>query len=238
MDNLYIVIPAYNEESNIDKVIREWHEVVVKIGGNSKLVVVDDGSKDGTYKKLLNLKDELAYLVPITKSNGGHGAAILYGYNYAIIHQAEYIFQTDSDGQTFAFEFWQFWQNRQDYEVQIGYRKKRQDGFLRVMISKTLKLTLAIIFKLNIADANAPFRLMRTCIVKKYISLVPEGFNFSNVLLSVLFEKNKVLMRYVPITFRQRQEGRSFVNLKNVFKIGLKAIKDFICVKKHLEIVK
>ena len=36
MNSLYIVIPAYNEESNIDKVIREWHEVVAKIGGNSK----------------------------------------------------------------------------------------------------------------------------------------------------------------------------------------------------------
>ena len=51
-ENLYIVIPAYNEEENIENVVREWHEIVEKIGQNSKLVVIDDGSKDNTYKKL------------------------------------------------------------------------------------------------------------------------------------------------------------------------------------------
>lgn len=51
MDNLYIVIPAYNEEENIEKVVEEWYQVIkdYKQGQNSRLVVIDDGSKDNTY---------------------------------------------------------------------------------------------------------------------------------------------------------------------------------------------
>ena len=52
MDRLYIVIPAYNEEENIEQVIRDWHPVVERHSaeGTSRLVVIEDGSKDGTYK--------------------------------------------------------------------------------------------------------------------------------------------------------------------------------------------
>lgn len=56
MESLYIIIPAYNEEENIRKVAVEWHEVVEKIGDNSKLVIINDGSKDSTLKKLNELK--------------------------------------------------------------------------------------------------------------------------------------------------------------------------------------
>ena len=59
MNKLYIVIPTYNEEENIEEVVNEWHEVVEKFGDKeSKLVVIDDGSKDNTYKKLEKLKEK------------------------------------------------------------------------------------------------------------------------------------------------------------------------------------
>ena len=61
-ENLYIVMPAYNEEENIEKVVKEWHEVVSKIGNDSKLIIVDDGSKDNTYKKLCKMKEKYKYL--------------------------------------------------------------------------------------------------------------------------------------------------------------------------------
>ena len=48
---LYIVIPAYNEEANIEQCIRDWYPIVEKYngGGKSRLVIIDDGSKDKTY---------------------------------------------------------------------------------------------------------------------------------------------------------------------------------------------
>ena len=47
-DKLYIIIPAYNEESNIKQVIEDWYPIVEKYGGDgkSRLVIIDDGSKD------------------------------------------------------------------------------------------------------------------------------------------------------------------------------------------------
>ncbi|MEI7983874.1 MAG: glycosyltransferase [Bacteroidota bacterium] len=66
-DNLFLVMPAYNEEANIRSVIRQFHPIVEKIGNGSKLVVVDDGSKDDTFKILKELSGEYPCLIPVTK---------------------------------------------------------------------------------------------------------------------------------------------------------------------------
>ncbi len=232
MDALYIVIPAYNEEENIDAVAKEWHKIVEKTGG--KLVIIDDGSKDSTYRKLQELQSELPHLEAITKANSGHGGTVLFGYNYAVEQGANYVFQTDSDGQTLPDEFWQLWQQRENYDIQIGYRKGRQDGFSRVMVTKTLKFVLFFSFGLWITDANTPFRLMSTDSLKKYLPKIPKDYNLSNVLLTVLYEKAKARIRYVPITFRPRQGGVNSINIRRIFKIGMQAVKDFSGLKKTI----
>ena len=235
MEKLYIVIPAYNEQDNIAAVAREWHEVVKSIGEDSKLVIIDDGSKDETYSVLCGLKEELPQLEPITKPNGGHGATVLYGYHYALDAGADYIFQTDSDGQTLASEFAQFWDARAEYSVQIGHRNHREDGFSRVVVTKTLKLVLRLIFGLKITDANTPFRLMDRQTLAKHLPDVPENFNLSNVMLTVLFVNAKENIRFLPITFRPRQGGVNSINLKRITKIGLRAVKDFRRIKKAMK---
>ncbi|MEL7568548.1 MAG: glycosyltransferase family 2 protein [Eubacteriaceae bacterium] len=234
MDTLYIVIPAYNEEENIESVTKEWHAIVSKIGGNSSLLIIDDGSKDNTYQKLLELKKELPFLQPITKTNSGHGGTVLYGYSYAIDKGADYVFQTDSDGQTIADEFWPLWEQRENYDIQIGHRKGRQDGFSRVFVTKTLKLVLLLTFGLWIKDANTPFRLMSAESLKKYLPKIPVDYNLSNVLLTVLYEKSKERIKYIPITFRPRQGGINSINFKKIIKIGQKALKDFAKLRTHI----
>ena len=47
-DKLYIVMPAYNEQANIETVVQQWHPVVEKVGADSRLMIVNDGSKDNT----------------------------------------------------------------------------------------------------------------------------------------------------------------------------------------------
>ena len=47
-DKLYIVIPAYNEEANIGRVVDEWYPIAVMAGESSRLVIVNDGSRDNT----------------------------------------------------------------------------------------------------------------------------------------------------------------------------------------------
>ena len=58
----------------------------------------------------------------MTKTNGGHGHTVLYGYRYAIEKGANYIFQTDSDGQRNPEEFDQFWVVKEEYDAVIRNR--------------------------------------------------------------------------------------------------------------------
>lgn len=235
MDKLYIIIPAYNESQNIANVIEEWYPVVEKHSGQgARLVVIDDGSKDDTYRILCEYGKEKPLLVALTKENSGHGATVLYGYQYALEQGADYIFQTDSDGQTVASEFDAFWQLRDDYDMVIGHRQGREDGVSRVLVTKILKWVISFCFHVNVTDANTPFRLINGQTLKKYIHLIPEGFNLSNVILAVIFEKN-CKTKYMRITFRPRQGGKNSINMKRIIKIGMRAIKDFITIEKMLE---
>jgi glycosyltransferase involved in cell wall biosynthesis len=235
MDKLYIIIPAYNEEANIHCVAKEWHEIAVKAGESSRLVIIDDGSKDSTYKLITELAKELPQLIPLTKVNAGHGATVLFGYRYALENGADYIFQTDSDGQTISSEFWQFWEHRSDYSAIIGHRSRREDGFSRILVTKILKFILWYIFRLSITDANTPFRLVNAKTLMKYIDKIPVDFNLSNIMLTVILVKYKESIKFIPITFRPRQGGINSINLKKIVKTGMQAIRDFSRINKELD---
>lgn len=234
MDKLYIVIPAYNEEENIKKVIDDWYPIIERYNGcgESRMVIIDDGSKDSTYRIICKCAESRPLLVPLTKPNGGHGAAVLYGYHYALGQGADYVFQTDSDGQTLPEEFAAFWNLREQYDMVIGWRNARQDGWSRVFVTKTLKLVIKLCFRVNITDANTPFRLMKAAVLERYIDLIPENFNLSNVIISVVFAKKGCKVKYIPITFRPRRGGINSINMKKIFKIGRQALKDFKKINK------
>lgn len=235
MDKLYIVIPAYNESATIEQVINEWYPIVEKYNEESRLVIINDGSTDDTYDKMCEYAKDRPLLCPITKENGGHGATVLYGYHYALEQGADFIFQTDSDGQTLPSEFDAFWKERNAYDMVIGYRKGRQDGISRVFVTKMLKFVIRICFGVSVTDANTPFRLMKADTMRKYIDIIPKDFNLSNVILSVIYAKKNCKVKYMPITFRPRQGGVNSINLKRIFKIGKKALGDFRKINKALK---
>ncbi len=226
-DSLYIVIPAYNEEENIRQVIDDWYPIVDSRSGESRLVIVNDGSKDNTLSVLKELQGDRPKLVVLDKENGGHGSTILYGYRYAIDREAEYVFQTDSDGQTYASEFDAFWDERMKYDMIIGHRNHREDGFSRIVVTKVLKLVVKACFHVSVTDANTPYRLMNAEVLKEEIKFVPDDFFLSNVLLTVLFTKHLKKIKYIPITFRPRQGGVNSINLRRIFRIGRQSLKDF-----------
>lgn len=149
MSKIYFVMPAYNEAENIEETIRQWHPVVEQLstkGVDAKLVIANDGSKDNTFAIMQGLMEKYQLFEPLDKPNSGHGATVLYLYRYAIGKGADYVFQTDSDGQTNPDEFWQMWENREKYDFQIGNRKGRQDGEDRVFVTKTLRLVVWLMF--------------------------------------------------------------------------------------------
>lgn len=227
-------MPAYNEEENIGQVIADWYPVVERIGGESRLVVLDDGSKDRTYSILKDACAEHPLLVPVKKENQGHGATVLYGYRYALEQEPDYIFQTDSDGQTDPREFWEFWEQREAYDMVIGHRCRREDGRSRVFVTQVLKLVIRLCFHEDVTDANTPFRLMKAEVLREQIRLIPENFNLSNVILSVIYAKKGLRVKYIPITFRPRQGGENSINLKKIFGIGCQAVRDFWKINRML----
>ena len=82
METLYIVIPAYNESENIKACVNDWYPIIEKHNGNgsSRLVIINDGSKDHTLEMLQKFAETKPYLLPLDKPNGGHGSTVLYGY--------------------------------------------------------------------------------------------------------------------------------------------------------------
>ena len=153
--------------------------------------------------------------------------ANLQDLKYALEHGADYVFQTDSDGQTLPGEFEPFWQERQNYDMVIGLRKGRQDGASRVFVTKTLKAVIRACFGITVPDANTPFRLMKAETMRRYLGLIPEDFFLSNVLLTVIFHKKGCAVKYIPITFRPRQGGVNSINMKRIIRIGKQALRDF-----------
>ena len=197
-------------------------------------MIINDGSKDNTYEIMQKLAKDKPLFTPLTKANGGHGDTVLYGYRYAIRHDADYIFQTDSDGQTLPEEFEPFWKQKESYDMVIGWRNKRQDGGNRVFVTRTLRLVIRVCFGVSVTDANTPFRLMKASTLQKYIGRIPNDFNLSNVILSVIYAKKGCKVKYIPITFRPRQGGVNSINMKKIFGIGRQAVRDFRKINKVL----
>ena len=233
---LYLVAPAYNESQNIKNFVEEWYPIVDRHngGGLSRLVVVDDGSKDDTYKILQDMAGTRGLLLPLTKPNGGHGSALIYGYKYATSHGADYIFQTDTDGQTSASEFESFWNECGSYDAVLGKRPVRGDGKSRKFVENVLCMILRAIFGVKVPDSNCPFRLMRSELVSKYISRLPDDFNLPNVMLTVYFAYFRENIAFKDITFRPRQGGKNSINVKRIISIGMKAVSDFRLLRKEI----
>lgn len=237
MDILYIVIPAYNEEENIITVLNDWYPIVEahNAAGLSRLVVVDDGSKDSTPQLLDEEAAKRPYMTVLHKENGGHGSAIRFGYEYAVEHGADYVFQTDSDGQTIPSEFEPFWRQRKRFDMVIGQRSLREDGAARIMVTRVLRVVLLSIFKEWIPDANTPFRLMKAEALKDALRYISADESLTNVCISAIFAKRKRNVLYRQITFRQRQGGVNSINLKKIAVIGKEALARFAELNRMLE---
>jgi len=238
MNKIFFVMPAYNEAENIEETIRQWYPVVEQLsqkGVDSRLVIANDGSKDNTFAIMQGLKKKYPLFEPLNKPNSGHGATVLYLYRYAISNRADFIFQTDSDGQTNPDEFWQMWDNREKYDFQIGNRKGRQDGGNRVFVTKTLRLVVWLMFHEWVTDANTPFRLMKSEKLKPIMDVIPHDYFLCNVAISAIAVKWDYKIGWYDITFKPRQGGVNSINMKRIIKIGWKALGDFRTINRNLK---
>lgn len=241
MEKIYFVLPAYNEAENIDQTIGQWYPVVRKLneteGCSATLVIANDGSKDDTYARMVSLKErnELRHFIPLDKPNGGHGQTVLYLYRYALEQGADFVFQTDSDGQTNPDEFWQMFEHRHEFDFQIGFRKGRQDGFSRIVVTKTLRLVVWLMFHVWVTDANTPFRLMKREKLKAIMAVIPQDYALCNVAIAAIAVKWRYALKFYEIEFKPRQGGINSINLPRICKIGWKAISDFYRINRAVQ---
>lgn len=235
MDSLYIVMPAYNEEENIESVVKQWYPILEGKGENSRLVIADSGSTDHTHEILLKLKAEkYPKLEILATTNQYHGPKVIALYDYAIKNNIDYIFQTDSDGQTNPDEFEIFWKIREEYEGIFGNRPVRGDGKDRAFVEKVVCILLKLYFGVRVPDANAPFRLMQTDAVKKYLYKLPDDYALPNIMMTTYFTYYKERICFREISFKPRTAGVNSVNIPKIIKIGWKALGEFHDLKKEM----
>lgn len=235
MEKIYIVMPAYNEEENIKAVVEQWYPILEGKSEDSRLVIADSGSKDKTHEILMQLKNtEFPKIEIISDTNQYHGPKVIALYDYAIKNGADYIFQTDSDGQTNPKEFDAFWNERDRYDGIFGNRTVRGDGKDRAFVEKVVCLLVKAYFGVSLPDANAPFRLMKANVVKKYLYNMPADYNLPNIMMTTYFAKNHEKMQFKEISFKPRQAGVNSINIPRIIKIGWNALADFKRFKKDM----
>lgn len=235
MDSLYIVMPAYNEEGVIKEIVKEWYPLLEGKAEESRLVIADSGSTDQTHEILINLKENGYPKIEIlSDTNQYHGPKIIALYTYAIRNNIDYIFQTDSDGQTNPNEFEAFWQIRNQYVAVFGSRTVRGDGYHRAIVERVVCILLRIYFGISIPDANAPFRIMKTEVVQKYLGKLPYEYNLPNIMLTAYFAYYKEPILFKEISFRPRLIGVNSINIYKIIKTGWKALGDFYYLRKEM----
>ena len=233
-DKLYVVIPAYNEEENIESVVRSWYSVLSFASEGSKLVVADSGSADNTHSILLSLQSELPGIEILSDTLKQHGPKLIAMYAYAIKNGADFIFQTDSDGQTNPAEFEAFWRERNAFDAIIGMRTVRGDGKARKYVEEVLCALLKVYFGVSVPDSNAPFRLMRSELVAKYLPKLRPDYNLPNVMLTTYFAYYAEKVLFKEISFKPRQAGENSINIKKIVKIGCQSLYDFYNLRKNM----
>jgi len=220
---LWVIVPVYNEEASIVHVVEEWMPELRRNVGKGQFVfcTLNDGSKDNTSEILHEQSKKYPEIVVIDKQNTGHGQTCVFGYREALMNNAEWIFQIDSDGQCDPSFFKLFWNQRNRHRIIYGFRTKRDDGFSRFLISRVVTLVVFFATGVFVRDANVPYRLMHASTLKDVIQHIPHDFKLSNILLAAV-QKRLYYIKWVSITFRDRYGGSPSVKTYSFMKEGLK----------------
>jgi glycosyltransferase involved in cell wall biosynthesis len=227
--DLAVVMPIYNEAANIASVLREWFVCLESIAPDFALFAIDDGSKDNTRAVLDSLVSELGpRLRVVSKPNSGHGNSCREGYELALASGAHWVFQIDSDGQCDPAFFKTIYGQRSAHDCVFGYRRTRDDGFGRLVITRAYRLLLWLLTGSFMRDANVPYRLIRASALRSALRRVPADVDLQNIALTIAL-KRQFGLRWedVPIHFRARQGGENSINYRKIVKMGLRFLRDF-----------
>ena len=225
MSESLIIIPTYNELGNIEKMIRK----VFSLPHAFDLLIIDDGSPDGTGGKIKELQKEYADRLFLIERSGkqGLGTAYIAGFNYALERSYEYIFEMDCDFSHNPDDLIRVFNACKDdgSDIAIGSRYVKGGGFVnwpkdRIFISRFASYYVNMITWIGIADTTAGFvcytrKVLETIDLKK-IRFVGYAFQIEMKFAAI---KLGFKIKEVPIIFTERVEGVSTMS-RNIIKEG------------------
>lgn len=220
---LLIVIPAYNEQDNIENVV----EYIIGNYPQYDYVVVNDGSKDRTAEICREKGYELLDL-PV---NLGLAGAFQAGLKYAYIKGYLYAIQFDADGQHRP-EFIQAMLNRikEGYDIVIGSRflNIRKDKSARMIGSRMITVAIKITTGIRVSDPTSGMRMFSREMIKEFaqnLNYGPEPDTVSYLL------KNGARISEVQVKMEERQFGESYLNVLGSAKYMLRMLISIILVQ-------
>jgi len=161
------VLPAHNEEAGIERAVTNAAAFAGAHAGKYEIIVVDDGSTDGTAACLRALRSDFSELKVLTnETNEGYGAALVRGFRAA---EYEWVFTTDSDNQFDINELAYFLPYTGGCDFLMGYRKNRQDSFTRKFLAWGFNLLVDWVFRVNVKDVDCAFKLIRRSVLQKMV---------------------------------------------------------------------
>lgn len=217
-----IVLPAYNEEKNIEKAVGDCISVLEKISQEYEIIVVDDGSKDNTGKIADKLQEKNTHIKVIHhEENRGYASALRSGFENS---KFEFVFYTDADNQFNINELKKILPLIKDFDVVVGYRKNRKDSLHRLIISLGYNFLIRILLGIKVRDVDCSFKLFRGEVIRK-IRIKHEGWLVDTEILAKAV-KEGYKIKEIPVTHYPRLEGKSTVKpISSIFNTFIELIK-------------
>jgi glycosyltransferase involved in cell wall biosynthesis len=198
------VMPAYNEEANLEESVSRMARALEANTRGFEIIVVDDGSQDGTASLLERLKTAHPNLRVIRHPvNRGYGAAVRSGFDAA---RFGWIFMMDADNQFDPTEIELLLSRAADADIVAGYRKLRRDPLLRRLNAWAFFTMVRLLFGRLVRDVNCAFKLIRRDLVTR-MALHSEGALVNTEML-VLARQLQARVVEVPVHHYPRTAGK------------------------------
>lgn len=235
LSSLTVFFPMFNEEKNVGPMIESAIEILPRITKKYEVIVVDDGSTDDTRKIAQKYQRKNQNVKIIThKMNLGYGASLRTGFAAA---RYDWVFFTDGDQQFDMQELFSFVTFSKKYDVIIGYRKNRAEGWMRHFNASLFKLFIDLLFRLHVKDIDCAFKLIKSDVIRA-IHLESDGAMINAEFLYKL-KKNHISVKQLPVSHYLRQHGDpSGANFNVIVKAMVEFARMYIKIKSEMLVLR